>query len=70
MQTRRPRLSPARAWRVSAILPASLTLAIALLAALAWIDRGSLPSLLLRLLSAAAGTPPPSDPCIGAPIPC
>ena len=56
------------AWRMTRGASTTLALCLALLTLVLWIDRETLPELVLRLFPFAA--PHPAGPCTGAPIPC
>ncbi|MFI5275028.1 MAG: hypothetical protein ACHQ4H_18515 [Ktedonobacterales bacterium] len=56
------------AWRMTSDASMTLPLCLALLTLVLWIDRETLPDLVLRLFPSVV--PHPAGPCTGAPIPC
>ncbi len=55
-------------WRMTSGASTSLALCLALLALVMWIDRDTMPALVLRLFPFVS--PQLHGPCTGAPIPC
>ena len=56
------------AWRMTNGASMTLPLCLALLTLVLWIDRETLPDLVLRLFPSVVAYP--AGPCTGAPIPC